>query len=338
MSHKAQSERYSRFLALRDVTNEDLELILGSTVTVVGAGGLGSPILRLVTAYGFGTIRIIDHDVVDLSNLQRQTIFDTDDIGNPKAITAANNLSRLNPDVTFEPYPVSLREDNAIELLSGSDVILDGLDSILARRALNKASQSLKIPYVYAGAIEYYGNISTFVPDSTGCLHCLIGDLADESVMTCADVGVLPTLLSIIGAMEVQEAIQIVTNRTPHFANHLMHVDIQTMSFDRFNLERNPTCPVCSTSSKPPSKSKKPFITLLCSGSYSISPVDLLKVNFEDITSQLKPSYQYTSHKAFLRIHLESDITITIMNTGSAVIKGVFSEEKALDIYNEIMT
>ena len=190
MSDNKQRERYSRFLALRDVSEDDLELILGSTVSVVGAGGLGSPVLRLLTAFGFGTIRIIDHDLVDLSNLQRQTIYETNDIGSPKAETAAQNLSRLNPDVSFEPYAVSIREENAVDLLSGSDVIIDGLDSITARRAVNKASLKLNIPYVYTGAIEHYGNISTFIPGKTGCLHCLIGELDDGSVATCADVGV----------------------------------------------------------------------------------------------------------------------------------------------------
>ena len=339
MLDPTQKERYSRFISLRDVTDSDMEKILSSKVTVVGAGGLGSPVLRLLTALGFGEIRIIDHDLVDLSNLQRQTIYETDDIGSPKAETAAANLSKLNPDVKLEPFPISIRDDNAVDLIEGSDVVLDGLDSITARRAVNKASVSLGIPYVYAGAIEYYGNLSTFVPGTTGCLHCLIGDLEDESVATCSDVGVTPTLLSIIGAIEVEEALRIVRRKTPLFAGRLLHVDVQTMTLDSFNLEQSKSCPICSKPSASVKESnKEPLVTMLCSGSFTIAPSEMTKLDLEAVSRELDPTYSCKLKKKFLKILIDEKVTMTLMRTGNAVVNGVHTKEDALRIYKDVMS
>ncbi|MHA2359989.1 MAG: HesA/MoeB/ThiF family protein, partial [Candidatus Thorarchaeota archaeon] len=122
-----QRDRYSRMLALRDFSEKDMETVMNTTVAMVGAGGLGSPSLRLLTAIGFGRIRIIDRDIVELSNIQRQTVFNTQDIGMPKAEAAAVNLSLMNPEVNFDPICVSISEENAIDVLKGADIIVDGL-------------------------------------------------------------------------------------------------------------------------------------------------------------------------------------------------------------------
>ena len=168
-----QRERYSRLLALRNINEEDMESIMDTTVAVVGAGGLGSPALRLLAAIGFGKIRIIDRDIVELSNIQRQTIYNTADIGEPKAEAAASNLALMNPEIELEPYSISLQEENALDLLKGADIIVDGLDSFSTRRIVNKISLKLGIPYIFAGAVEYYANLSTFIPGRTACFNCI---------------------------------------------------------------------------------------------------------------------------------------------------------------------
>ncbi|MHA1576487.1 MAG: HesA/MoeB/ThiF family protein, partial [Candidatus Thorarchaeota archaeon] len=270
---KDLNERYSRMLSLHDFGEDDLEKLIDTTVSVVGAGGLGSPALRLLSAIGFGRIRIIDHDIVELSNLQRQTIYNTDDLGIPKAEAAAENLSRMNPNVEFEPVCVSLDAENAIDILKGSDMILDGLDSIHSRRPVNTASQTLNIPYIYAGAVEYYSNISTFIPKQTGCLHCLVGDLIDNPDRTCAAVGVSPSLLSMVAAIETREAVLLGIGRKPNLAGMLMHVDIASLGFDKFQISKAEDCPICSVQrSEPPSKSAEEIVSQLCSGHFRISP------------------------------------------------------------------
>ncbi len=325
-------------LALPNIDEQAMQSIIDTHVTVVGAGGLGSPILRLLTAIGFGTIRVIDHDIVDLSNLQRQTIYTTADIGTPKAETAVSNLAPMNPDVVFEPYSVTIREDNARDLLRGTGIILDGLDSIRARRAVNKASQELRIPYVYAGAIQYYANISTFVPGETGCLQCLLGDTEDSPEMTCENVGVTPTILSLAASIEVQEAIMISTQKEPSLANHLLHMDVNQLSFDRFAIHRNEDCPVCSKVLSDESTEDDDFlVSILCTGSFSISPPTRRKIDFHAVAGKLPADYKSVVTEAFLKVIEDDGITITLMPKGNAVVEGVTNAKEALHEYKQLL-
>jgi molybdopterin/thiamine biosynthesis adenylyltransferase len=333
-----QRERYSRMLALRDFTEDDMQSIMRSTVTVVGAGGLGSPALRLLTAIGFGTIRIIDRDVVELSNIQRQTIYNTADIGEPKALAAAANLALMNPEVKFEPFSVSIREENVVELLKGSDIILDGLDSFKTRRAVNRASLELKIPYIFAGAVEYYANLSTFIPGKTGCLHCLMGDAEDNQDNTCARVGVSPILLSLASAIEVDEAIRIAIGNQPILANRLMTIDSTLPSFDIFDIGRVTTCPQCSQSRVSKiEKEKELSVHALCSQNFNISPPSMMDLNLERIAANLESQDIVKISKKYLVMQKSSGAIITLMATGSAIIKGVSTADEAVRLYKEVL-
>jgi len=285
-------ERYSRMLALRDFSEDDMRSIMKTTIVVVGAGGLGSPALRLLTAIGFGKIRIIDRDIVELSNIQRQTVYNTQDIGEPKVEAAATNLKMINPNVEFEPICISIREENVVDLLRGTDIILDGLDSFKARRAVNRASQELNIPYIFAGAVEYYANLSTFVPGKTGCLNCMMGDAEDNPDNTCAQVGVTPTLLSLAAAVEVNEAVRLATGREPTLGNRLMTIDSGSLTFDFFDIGKSDDCPICSKSGKSTIvKTNEISVTQLCSQSYNISPPTIGKINLEKISKKLEETY-----------------------------------------------
>ncbi|UCE09606.1 MAG: HesA/MoeB/ThiF family protein [Candidatus Thorarchaeota archaeon] len=331
-------ERYSRMLVLKDFSEENMESIIRSTVSVVGAGGLGSPSLRLLSAIGFGKLRIIDRDIVELSNIQRQTVFDTSDIGLPKAEAAASNLERMNPEVEYETVSLSLDEGNAIDILKGSDLILDGLDSFHSRRILNKASITLKIPYVFAGAIEYYANLSTFIPGRTGCLECLVGDATDDPDNTCAQVGVSPTLLSIAASIEVREAVLLATGKEPKLMNRLMTVDIDDLSFDFFDITKSETCPTCSVlTPEIPKATNKPRVIMLCSGNYSVTPTEMLTLDLDSIAERIGSRFTVTRRKRFLQIETESGPSVTLMRRGSAVVKDVKSPEEALETYLEIM-
>jgi len=333
-----QRERYSRMLALRDFTEKDMQKIMKTNVTVVGAGGLGSPALRLLTAIGFGTIRIIDRDIVELSNIQRQTIYNTEDIGEPKALVAAANLALMNPEVEFEPLAVSIKEENAIELLKGTDIIIDGLDSFKTRRSVNKASLELKIPYIFAGAVEYYANLSTFIPSKTGCLHCLMGDAEDNPDNTCAQVGVSPTLLSLAASVEVNEAIRLATGIPPILANRLMTIDSASLSFDFFDIGRVANCPQCSQS-RIVMKKEGDGITVhtLCSQSFNISPPTIMNLNLENIARNQDSQDKLTIGKKFLVIQKPSGSRITLMTSGSAIIKGVNTADDAVHLYEGVL-
>ncbi|MGY5875335.1 MAG: HesA/MoeB/ThiF family protein [Candidatus Thorarchaeota archaeon] len=240
-----QRERYSRMLALRDFNEEDMESIMKTQITMVGAGGLGSAALRLLAAIGFGRITIIDNDIVELSNIQRQTVYNTEDLGRNKAEAASENLGRMNPEVKFKSVVSKIDDTNAVMHIKSADIIVDGLDSFKARRAVNTASVNLRIPYIFAGAVEYYGNLSTFIPGETGCLHCMLRDAKDDPELTCANIGVSPTLLSIVGAIEVREAVLLATGQKPKLHGQLMTIDIDSLAIECFDLKRVDNCPIC---------------------------------------------------------------------------------------------
>jgi molybdopterin/thiamine biosynthesis adenylyltransferase len=332
-------ELYSRSLALRDFDMEDLDALEKTTITVLGAGGLGCPALRLLTAIGFGKIRIIDHDIVELSNLQRQTVYNYEDIGSPKVHAAATNLAKQNPFVEFEPVAISVTDSNALDLLRASDIILDGLDSMTARRAVNQASYSLKVPYIYAGALEYYANISTFIPDDTGCLYCLVGDVPDNPENTCATVGVSPPLLSIVAAIEVREAVLLATGRRPMLAGQLMHVDLENLGFDTFGIARSQRCPVCSSETSPSAGEESALnVTMMCTNSFSISPARPLALDLAKLSARLKDAYRVTLRKTSLIIRSTSGASLTLMSTGAAVVKGVTGRNEAVSFYRIVVS
>ncbi len=325
-------------LALRDFSENDMETIMNTTVAMLGAGGLGSPALRLLAAVGFGRIRIIDRDIVELSNIQRQTVFNTEDIGKPKAEAAADNLELMNPEVHFDPICVSVDEDNAVDVLRGVDIIVDGLDSFKARRALNKASLLLKIPYVFAGAVEHYANLTTFIPGKTGCLNCVMGDAQDNPENTCARVGVSPMLLSIAASIEVNEALKLALGREPDLANRLMTIDTSNLSFDFFDIGKAADCSICSQPQKHPDRKQTELtVTQLCSQSFNVSPGKLLKLDLDSLATKLDSDYSVRQRKRFLVVNLDNEIRMTIMPAGNVVVKGVASADEASKLFQEIL-
>jgi len=333
-----QRDRYSRMLALRDFSENDMETVMNTTVALIGAGGLGSPSLRLLTAVGFGRIRIIDRDIVELSNIQRQTVFNTKDIGMPKAEAAAANLNLMNPEVSFDPICVSISEENSIDVLKGADIIIDGLDSFKARRAVNRASLALGIPYVFAGAVEYYANLTTFIPGETGCLQCVMGDAKDNPENTCALVGVSPMLLSLAASVQVNEVLNLALGREPALVNRLMTIDSNTLNFDFFDIGKASDCEVCSAPVKyTPSGTNELRVTQLCSQSFNIAPEKMMSLDLESLASKLETRYSVKRMKRFLVVETPSEIKITIMPAGNLVVKGVSNADEATKLFHDII-
>lgn len=325
-------------LALRDFSEEDMDTIMNTTVAVLGAGGLGSPALRLLAAIGFGRIRIVDRDIVELSNIQRQTVFNTEDIGKPKAEAAADNLELMNPEVQFDPICVSIDDDNAIDVIKGADIIVDGLDSFRARRALNKASLTLKIPYVFAGAVEYYANLTTFIPGKTGCLQCVMGVAEDNPENTCARVGVSPTLLSFAASVEANEALKLALGRKPDLANRLMTIDTSSLSIDFFEIGKAEDCEVCSKPLKETSRIERELsVSQLCSQSFNVSPGKLMKLDLDSLASKLDATYSVERRKRFLIVSIEPEIRVTVMPAGNIIVKGVTDADSATKLFQDIL-
>jgi adenylyltransferase/sulfurtransferase len=198
---------YSRQIVLTEIGYNGQLKLRNARVCLVGLGGLGSPAALQLVAMGVGYLRLVDRDVVELSNLQRQHLYGVNFVGYPKVEVAAKRLRELNPNIEIEPLPLSLNANNAEDVVKDMDVVIDGLDRMSPRYAVNKACLKLEVPYVFGAAIMTYGSVSTIIPNKTPCLECFQGNLEDDSMPTCAVVGVHPSVLSIIASVEVSEAV-----------------------------------------------------------------------------------------------------------------------------------
>ena len=238
--------RYSRHLNLPDFSVETQLQLKAARVLIIGAGGLGSPMLFYLAAAGIGTIGIVDDDVVDLSNLQRQVLYDTDDIGKSKCEIAAQKLSALNPDISIIPHHTTLTSDNAEEILSGYDIVADGTDNFATRYLVNDACVLYHKVNVYASIYRYEGQVSVFnmsMPDNHRSAN--YRDLypippPPDAVPDCATGGVLGVLAGTIGSLQANEVIKIITGSTDVLANKLMIYDSREPSMRIIHYKKSP--------------------------------------------------------------------------------------------------
>ena len=239
-------DRFSRQVMLEQIGYAGQLRLRDSRVCVVGTGGLGHPITSRLVAMGVGHMRIVDRDVIELSNLHRQTMFDEDDVGQVKVEVAARKLQRLNPACRIEALAVSVNTNTAREVVEGCDVVIDALDSVNARYALNRACVERGIPFVTGAAVGVSGQVFTVLPGSSACYHCVFPKLDEDAMPTCSIEGVNPPVLSIVGGVEVAEAVKVITGRRPSLADRMLHIDIDGMDFSTTRTFRaEDECPVC---------------------------------------------------------------------------------------------
>ena len=240
-----QLDRYARHLILKEIGGAGQLRLLGARAVVIGAGGIGSPLLQYLAGAGTGHISIIDDDVVSLSNLQRQTMFGTDDIGACKGDAAAAAIGRINPDVKVTVIPVRIDANNAADLLSGADVIIDGCDNFATRLVVADAAQALRIPLVSAAVGQFEGQLATYRGWEAGkpCYRCLVGDDPDRPDVSCADQGVLGALTGVMGSLAAIEAVRVLHPFGDDPAGKLLIVDALSFQFRTITLTKDPQCP-----------------------------------------------------------------------------------------------
>lgn len=243
----AQLERYARHIILKEIGGAGQAKLLAARVAVVGAGGLGSPCIQYLAAAGVGHLTVIDDDAVDLSNLQRQVLHSTDDVGRAKTESAADAVSRLNPDVTVAQHRVRLDAANAATLLAGHDVIADGSDSFETRRAVADAALALRIPLVAAAVGPFEGQIATYRgwEADKPCWRCFVGEAADREGATCAEAGVLGALTGVMGAMQALEVIREIAPFGDSLAGRVLMYDALGARVRTVRLPKDPQCPSC---------------------------------------------------------------------------------------------
>lgn len=244
--------RYSRHLVIPEVGEAGQLKLLGAKVLMIGAGGLGSPSSLYLAAAGVGTIGIIDDDVVDASNLQRQVIHNTERIGIPKAESAELTLTALNPDVEVVQYRERLSSGNIDRILAGYDVVVDGTDNFPTRYLLNDASIKHGIPVVHASIFRFEGQLTVFKPHEGPCYRCLFPEPPPvELAPSCAEGGVLGVLPGIMGTLQATEALKLILGIGDPLVGRLLLADALDMSFHEVQLRRDPNCPVCGEHAGP---------------------------------------------------------------------------------------
>ncbi len=252
MTALAQDEllRYSRHLILPDVGVAGQQKLKAARVLLIGAGGLGSPAALYLAAAGVGTLGLVDFDNVDVTNLQRQILHGTKDVGRPKLVSARERIADVNPHVRLETYETALTSKNALDILSGYDIVVDGTDNFATRYLVNDACVLLGKPNVYGSIFRFEGQASVFaLPDGGGpCYRCLFPEPPPPGLVpSCAEGGVLGVLPGLVGTIQATEAIKLILGVGEPLAGRLLLVDTLAMQFRTVRVRKDPACPACGT-------------------------------------------------------------------------------------------
>jgi adenylyltransferase/sulfurtransferase len=242
-------DRYARHIVLHEIGGPGQQRLKAARVLVIGAGGLGSPAILYLAAAGVGTLGVVDDDAVTLSNLQRQVLHATGEVGQPKVGSAGRAVARINPNVGFVPHAVRLDEANADALIGGYDLVIDGSDNFATRYLVNRVAARLKKPLVFAAIGRWEGQISVFRSWAGGpCYECIFPQApAPGLVPACAEAGVLGAMAGVVGAMQAVEAVKLITGAGEVLDGRLMLYDALQAEVRVIGVRKRPDCPVCGT-------------------------------------------------------------------------------------------
>ncbi|MGP8320538.1 MAG: HesA/MoeB/ThiF family protein [Methanosarcinaceae archaeon] len=254
-----QKRRYSRHIVLKEVGGKGQEKLLSSRVLCIGAGGLGSPVIQYLAAAGIGTIGIVDDDLVDLSNLQRQVIHGGN-VDMPKVESAAQFVTKLNPDVEVKTYYERITPDNILDIIKNYDIVIDCSDNFATRYLVNDACVLTGIPLSHGSIFRFEGQVMTILPNGRPCYRCLFEHAPPaEMIPSCKEAGVIGVLPGIIGVIQATEVIKYLLDIGKLLTGRMIYYDAIQMTFDEIKIKKNPTCPVCG---------ENPKISTIKSGNY----------------------------------------------------------------------
>jgi adenylyltransferase/sulfurtransferase len=270
-------------------------------------------------------------------------MFNEDDIGQVKVETAAKKLRKLNADIIIEEMPVSINDYTAFEVVDGCDVVVDALDSVNARYSLNKACIEKKIPFVTGAAVGVTGQCFTILPNESACYHCLFPALDEDSMPTCSIEGVHPSILSIIGGIEVSEAVKVITGKEPSLKNKVLHVDLENLIFNFTKVSKVQECSVCGTGRKEEKPKEELILEELCGRNrgkrtFSITPTYPVMLNVDEVTSIAKGKGFVVENLGDLGLSMRTDdLSVSFMKRGSAVLVGAKDETEATLLYKHLL-
>jgi molybdopterin-synthase adenylyltransferase len=331
---------YSRQLVLTEIGLNGQKKLRDAHVLVAGVGGLGCQLSVQLASMGVGFLRLADRDVVEMSNLQRQHLYGVDVLGYPKVEAAEMRLTKINPFIDIEALPVSVNDRTAEKLVDGVDLVIDGLDRLTPRKALNKACVKNGVPYVYGAVITHVGNVSTIIPSETPCLECWQGGVDEANVPTCATVGVMPPAISIIASIQVSEALRLILGEKPRLAGKLLFFDLDDLSMETINLAKAEVCKACGEGHHEPSVGDP--VEEICGRSgkrvFTITPKTLSEYNLAAIEGKLQKLDLKKRLSTRLGLTFDDDkgLSGSLFRTGVAVFEGAKSRANAVNIYETI--
>ena len=336
-------DKFSRQVMLEEIGYGGQLKLKNAKVCVVGTGGLGHPIISRLATMGVGTLRIVDRDVIELSNLHRQMMFDEDDVGQVKVEVAAKKLQKLNPDCKIEALAISVNDYTALEVVEGCDVVIDALDSVNARYALNKACVKFEIPFVTGAAVGTSGQAFTVLPKKSACYFCMFPELDEDTMPTCSIEGVHPPILSIVGAIEVSEAVKIIIGKTPNLSERILHIDLENLDFNSTRTFKAEECPICGTGKLKVEEKQELILEELCGRNrgkrtYSITPTETFDLNISNVTAIAKDKGFLVENLGDLGLSMRTnDLSVNFMKRGSAVVVGSKDESDAVSLYKSLL-
>lgn len=331
-------ERYSRQAIFQGIGPEGQEKIGHSRVAIIGLGALGTVVANNLVRAGVGYIRLIDRDFVELSNLQRQTIFDEADVREqlPKAVAAAQHLEKVNSEITLEAIVSDVNAANIETLLTDIDLVMDGTDNFETRFLLNDICLKKNIPWVHGAVLGSYGLTANMIPGQTPCYRCFMPGIPETGASgTCSSVGVLNMITGIISSYASAEALKILVGSSD-IRKSALFIDVWNNSFHSKELSRQSDCPACVKHEYHYlTKEKGTYTTLLCGQkAVQIVPGQVRKMDFTDLLKRLAHVGEIQSNRFLLRLKIH-EIEITLFADGRAIIKNVENENKAKALYTE---
>lgn len=331
-------ERYIRQMVYPDIGEEGQRKLLASAVAIIGCGALGSSIANLLTRAGVGKIRIVDRDYIEPHNLQRQAIFDENDIaeGLPKAVAAADKLRAVNPQIEIEPVVADANPSTIMDHVSGMHLILDGTDNFETRYLINDASVKTHLPWIYGGAIGSEGITMTIIPYETACLRC-ISPLAPSpgTVPTCETAGVLGAVPALIASIQANEAIKLLVGQGT-LNRGLIHVDLWRNTFQVLAASRRPECPTCGRGRFDYLEAQEGAqATALCGrDAVQVRVMPAVSVSLPRLAQRLQFAGKVRFNEYLLQFNAEGH-QITVFPDGRAIIKGSGDESRARSLYSK---
>jgi molybdopterin/thiamine biosynthesis adenylyltransferase len=330
-----REERYSRQVLFRGIGTEGQRRLGDARVTIVGCGATGSAVASLLARAGVGTLRLIDRDYVEPSNLQRQSLFDESDAAEstPKAIAAARKIAAFNSEIVVEPQVADLTPENAVSLLGNSDLVLDGTDNFETRYLVNDYAVQQATPWIYAAAVGSYGVTMNILPGETACLACVFPAPPRGVVETCDTSGILNSAAGLVASIEATEALKLLVGARDRLRRSLLSFDVWTNERSEISAAHpRDDCQACGEREFVHLEGKgRPHITLCGRNSVQIHERER-PIDFAEMSERLKP-HGTVRHNAFVLKFWREDYEMTLFPDGRAIIKGTSDTALARSLY-----